>query len=322
VNRPYKQFRYGFVVDFADIRSEFDKTNAAYFEELQEEIGDEWKRYSNLFKSAEEIEAEIAEIREKLFLYDIQNAEKFSEQINAINDKTEILELKRVLENAKILGNLIKLYDHSGFADKLDFAKMKNLLDEVTNRLALLHQKDALENKDDNINLINLALENIIFKFVKVSEGELQLGVIDEFRKQAQKTREAMQENFDHEDEVYITLYQELERIFKKKKLSEMTTEDIDSNIILLRSIYDRITEQNRRDALLKAKYENDVKFTRVHKRLVEKEIPEWNKRESSINKALLCIKHNTDSQLLLNRVLLENEAFFAGNIQPEIITQ
>ena len=64
------------------------------------------------------------------------------------------------------------------------------------------------------------------------------------------------------------------------------------------------------------------MKFTRVHKRLIEKEIPEWNKRESSINKALLCIKHNTDSQLLLNRVLLENEAFFAGNIQPEIITQ
>jgi len=34
VNRPYKDFRYGFVVDFADIRNEFDKTNADYFKEL------------------------------------------------------------------------------------------------------------------------------------------------------------------------------------------------------------------------------------------------------------------------------------------------
>ena len=34
VNRPYKKFRYGFVVDFADIRKEFDATNKAYFEEL------------------------------------------------------------------------------------------------------------------------------------------------------------------------------------------------------------------------------------------------------------------------------------------------
>ncbi len=116
VNRPYREFRYGFVVDFADIRNEFDKTNAAYFQELQEEIGDEWDKYSNLFKSAEEIEAEIADIREKLFAYNIENAEIFSEQINEIDDKTIILDIKRALENAKTLGNLIRLYGHDDIA--------------------------------------------------------------------------------------------------------------------------------------------------------------------------------------------------------------
>lgn len=322
VNRPYKEFRYGFVVDFADIRHEFDKTNEAYFRELQEEIGDEWEQYSNLFKSAEEIEAEIAEIKEKLFYFDIQNAEKFSEQINAIDDRSQILELKKVLENAKILGNLIKLYDHSGFADKLDFFKLKSLLNEVTNRLALINQKEALENEEDNTNIINLAIENIVFAFRKVSESELKLGLVDDFKDQVRKTREAMQENFDHKDPVYITLYEELERIFKKRKLSEMTTEDLESNLILIRSIYDRITEQNRRDALLRAKYENDVKFARVHKRLKEQNKPEWSSREVAINQALLGIKRETDSQLILNRALLENEAFFASSIQPLIINK
>jgi type I restriction enzyme R subunit len=322
VNRPYKQFRYGFVVDFADIRAEFDKTNAAYFRELQEEIGDEWEQYNNLFKSAEEIEAEIAEIAEKLFRYDIQNAEIFSEQINAINDRAEILDLKRILENAKVLGNLITLYGHADLANKLDFVKLKQLLTEVTNRLALLNQKEAIENDADNVNLINMALEDVIFRFVKVSEKELELGVVDKFKEQVRKTREAMQGNFDHEDEVYTTLYEELERIFKKKKLEEIMTEDIDENIILLRGIYDRITEQNRRDALLKAKYENDEKFTRVHKRLVEKKIPEWDKREGAINQALLGVKGETDAKLLLNRALLDNEAFFASDIQKPIIVQ
>ena len=33
VNRTYKNFKYGYVVDFADIRAEFDATNKAYFEE-------------------------------------------------------------------------------------------------------------------------------------------------------------------------------------------------------------------------------------------------------------------------------------------------
>ena len=51
VNRPYKNFRYGFVVDFADIQKEFDATNKAYFDELQLELGDEFEHYSNLFKS-------------------------------------------------------------------------------------------------------------------------------------------------------------------------------------------------------------------------------------------------------------------------------
>ncbi|WP_238149390.1 type I restriction enzyme subunit R domain-containing protein [Arsenophonus endosymbiont of Aleurodicus floccissimus] len=41
VNLTYKDFRYGYVVDFADIRQEFDATNKAYFEELQSELGDE-----------------------------------------------------------------------------------------------------------------------------------------------------------------------------------------------------------------------------------------------------------------------------------------
>ena len=59
VNRPYKSFRYGYVVDFADIRAEFDKTNKAYFEELQSELGDEFERYRNIFKSQEEIEYDL-----------------------------------------------------------------------------------------------------------------------------------------------------------------------------------------------------------------------------------------------------------------------
>ena len=85
VNRPYKKFRYGFVVDFADIRKEFDATNKAYFDELQLELGDEMQTYSNLFKSREEIEAEISDIKEKLFHYDLRNAELFSQQIIQID---------------------------------------------------------------------------------------------------------------------------------------------------------------------------------------------------------------------------------------------
>jgi type I restriction enzyme R subunit len=322
VNRPYKAFRYGFVVDFADIRHEFDKTNAAYFQELQDEIGDEWEQYSNLFKSAEEIEAEIVDIEDKLFRFDTKNAELFSEQINQIDTKSEILDIKRALENAKTLGNLIKLYGHADLADRLDFAKLNVLLIEVNNRLALINQRDALENHEDNSNLINMAIEEIVFAFRKISEDELQLGLVDDFKEQVRKTREAMQSNFDHKDPVYISLYEELERIFKKKKLTEMTTDDIQSNIVLLRGIYNRITEQNRRDNLLRVKYENDVKYARVHKRILEgngSRNPKW--RETQINAALLGIKKTADGILLTNQAMLNNEAYFARTLQPLVFT-
>jgi type I restriction enzyme R subunit len=75
VNRTYKDFRYGYVVDFADIKSEFDKTNKAYFDELQSELGDEMEHYSNLFKTQEEIEQEISEIKDALFHFDTLNME-------------------------------------------------------------------------------------------------------------------------------------------------------------------------------------------------------------------------------------------------------
>jgi type I restriction enzyme R subunit len=317
VNRPYKDFRYGFVVDFADIRAEFEKTNAAYFEELQEEVGEEWDKYSNLFKTAEEIKAEIADIEEKLWTFNITNAEIFSEEINEIDDRKKILEIKAALENARTLGNLIRLYNYNELADKLDFVKLKTLLTEVNNRLSLINQKEALENESDNTNLINIAIENIIFSFRKVSENELQLGIVDDFKEQIRKTREAMQSNFDKDDIDYKTLYEELERILKKKKLAEMTTEDIQENVILLRSIYDRITEQNRRDSLLKAKYERDEKFTRIHKRITER-CPEW--KLVTINNALLAIKHTTDEQILYQHAVMNNESFFARSVQPQVI--
>ena len=109
VNRTYKDFRYGYIVDFADIRKEFDATNKAYFDELQAELGDEIEHYSNLFKSAEEIAQEIEAIKDIIFSFNIENAEEFSRQINLIQDRATVLALKKALADARNLYNLIRL---------------------------------------------------------------------------------------------------------------------------------------------------------------------------------------------------------------------
>ena len=94
VNRTYKSYRYGYVVDFADIEREFDKTNRAYWDELSNELGDEIGSYNQLFKTDEEIEQEIADIKNALFDFDTENAEEFCRQISQIEDKKQLLTLK------------------------------------------------------------------------------------------------------------------------------------------------------------------------------------------------------------------------------------
>jgi type I restriction enzyme R subunit len=318
VNRPYKDLRYGFVVDFADIQEEFDKTNAAYLKELSGEIGDEYDKYVNLFVRPEDIELQIAEIENRLFRYDVQNAERFSEQINMINDRAEVLDIKRILESVQVLGNLIRLYGYDDLADKLNFVKLKVLLNEVNNRLSLINLKETLENDELNSNILNIAFENIIFDFRKVSEEEMQLGIVNEFKDQMRRTREAMLRNIDPDDPVYVKLLAELNRILKKKNLKEVAeTKELQENIDLLRSIYDRVTDCNRRDELLREKYEHDEKFTRVHKRIFEN--TGW-KSEVAINRTLLDIKHRTDRMILDRNALLSNEPYFKQDVQSLVI--
>lgn len=307
VNRPYKKFRYGYVVDFADISKEFDATNKAYFDELQAELGDEMKYYSNLFKSKEEIEAEIKNIKEKLFHYDLRNAEIFSQQISQIEDKKQVLEIKKALEVAKNIYNLIRLEGHFDLLEKVDFKKLNQLYNEAARHLDLLNLKANIENNVDTTNLLNVALENVIFMFRKVSEGEMVIA--DQLKDTLRKTREALGGNFDQADPQFVNLYDELKRLFEKKNLDEIAQGDMRNNIGSLQQIHDKVNELNRKNNLLKAKYENDVKYARMHKRILEK--GNISTRESEICETLMGIKQEVDERVLINTQMLNNESYF-----------
>nr|WP_294899391.1 type I restriction endonuclease [uncultured Pedobacter sp.] len=307
VNRPYKKYKYGYVVDFADITSAFKDTNDNYFKELQGELGDEMLNYTNLFKSQEEINAEILEIKEKLFRFDAINAEIFSQQVSEIKEKKDLLELIKVLSNAKELKNIIRLKGLDEQLDKLDFFKLNQLLSVAQAQLDKLNLIDNINSDADTTNLLNSALEDVIFLFTKVSEEELILA--DQLRGQLKRTREALLYNFDQKDPEFVSLREELERIFKKKNLGEVDQEYMRDNILLLQSIYDRVTELNRKNNLLKAKYEQDEKYARLHKRLVENK--NISAKEMQLHQALMSVKYQTDESLLKNKSMLDNEAFF-----------
>jgi type I restriction enzyme R subunit len=182
----------------------------------------------------------------------------------------------------------------------------------------LINTKEALESNLDSTNLLNVALEDVIFAFTKVKEEEMVLA--DALKSILQKTREGLGGNFDPRDPEFISLKKELERLFKKKKLNEVSKEQMESNIKALNDIYNKAKELERRNQLLKAKYDNDEKYARLHKRLMEKD--PLTDSESKLFDALKGLKTEVDKQIQQNAKMLENENFIKQMIPPLIFNE
>lgn len=320
VNRPYHDFRYGYVVDFADIKSEFDKTNQAYWKELKSDWGEDVKGYENLFKSAEEIKVDINEIKDLLWDYDINNTEIFQQQISKIKDKSLLIKLAKTLKKSGELFNLIRLNGYTELLDKLDFHQLKHLQNEIENRLALINQKEALQNGQDITGLLNEALENSIFLFKKTCEDQLDL-VANTFKEALHRTREAMHSTSDKKEPEWILLKEEIERLLHDKNWEEATIEDIEKGTRILDGIYGRIAELNRKEFLLAAKYNYDTKYVRLHSEFIRQG---FSKNEQKVFGVLIGIKTETDEELLNSNMLSsgDNDPYFYRYIESLVVNK
>ena len=200
----------------------------------------------------------------------------------------------------------------------MDFRKLNRLRIEAANRLDLINAKEAFENSEEVGNLLNMALEDVVFGFKKIGESELVLA--GELKDTLKKTREALGGNFDPKDPEWISLYDELRRLFDDKNLSEVSQDEMQENINSLKSIHERVQELNRRNELLKDKYKGDPKYARVHKRLIEAGKP--SKLKTAIIEALQKIKEQTDLAVLSRNDSLNNESYFAGQVARLVFSE
>ena len=76
--------------------------------------------------------------------------------------------------------------------------------------------------------------------------------------------------NFDPKDPEYITLYEELKRLFNSKNINQVSQDEMRRNIMDLEKIYARVKELNRINETLRDKYKGDKKYVRIQKRLIE----------------------------------------------------
>lgn len=314
VNRPYQDWNYGYVVDFADISNQFDKANKAYMAELQKELGGDWSNFSNVFKSHEEIARTLEDTRNALWRYDTSNLEIFSQQLT-LADKKELINLHRLLAEMRDLRGSIIVQDFDISPEELE--RFMKLDKEVSRRLAIVRWQQEIKSGEDTTLLLNAALSEMFFGFQKVDEKELK--VAGELEDLFRKVQHGLNTSFDQKSAAWSNLYEELKRIFGEKGFRELSEEEMIQRIGEMKELEDKLKKMKHEEDLILAKYEHDAKYARLHRRLMEyvrENEPNLTPYERSLCEALGQLKTEVDDIVEKKSAIIQNYEMFQGEIR------
>ena len=338
VNRPYPGMRYGFVIDFADIKRNFKETNEAYLRELNrfndvDETGKEaaTDTFTQVIEDKEEIVNQMKKIRQTLFDYSYDNAEEFSSEISTEEDKAVLLDLKQALESAKNMANLVRTFGDEDMKEqfaKLEITKLPQLLSEVQRRIGIINQKEAFSTNDETKTLINEAMMDIEFTFSKIGQEEMRLisgGA--ELKEKWQRTIASFTQNFDQEDPEFMSLRDAFMERFKEHGFVIDTIAKFNEETQALDEIVKRLQDLQKRNNVLLKKYKGDEKFARVHKRIreVNKQREEKGQKpmfsflDEEIAAILNIIKEDVDAKVYDRNDILKKDAYFGRTVMALI---
>ena len=338
VNRPYPGMRYGFVIDFADIKRNFKETNEAYLRELNrfndvDETGKEaaTDTFTQVIEDKEEIVNQMKKIRQTLFDYSYDNAEEFSSEISTEEDKAVLLDLKQALESAKNMANLVRTFGDEDMKEqfaKLEITKLPQLLSEVQRRIGIINQKEAFSTNDETKTLINEAMMDIEFTFSKIGQEEMRLisgGA--ELKEKWQRTIASFTQNFDQEDPEFMSLRDAFMERFKEHGFVIDTIAKFNEEAQALDEIVKRLQDLQKRNNVLLKKYKGDEKFARVHKRIreVNKQREEKGQKpmfsflDEEIAAILNIIKEDVDAKVYDRNDILKKDAYFGRTVMALI---
>ncbi|WFQ92511.1 type I restriction endonuclease [Mycoplasma feriruminatoris] len=282
VNRPYNEYRHGFIVDFADIKDNFEKTNNKYIQELNAfdvddpSIGIRTNFYEDLSVKKDDIIKEIKEIENKLFYYSIDNLEEFSHEISNENDKNKLLDLKKAITKLQEFSNISILIEDDELKDILSFIepnKIRSIKNEIDNRIDFINIQDDFLNKPVHTVHVNNILANVIFSFKLVDQSLMD--IISEREDVDIKTKcDLLVKRFSEYKKYSDTFEfkdlktQVLEKI-KELRIKPATDEvELKKTIEFFKKISDSLNELERIDNKLEKKYDGDIIFVKIHKLL------------------------------------------------------
>ena len=338
VNRPYKDNRYGYVIDFANIKRNFEETNEAYLKELNrfnnpDEVDGNHTTdtFSQVIEDPDELIRQMRDVRQTLFDYTTNNVEEFSSEISSIEDKQVLLDLKKTLISAKDCANIVRTFGDNDLKDafgKLEITKLPDMLKEVQHHIDIINQKEAFAVSDETRQLVNEAMQDIRFNFSKIGEEEMKM--IAGGRELQDKWSVAIRkftENTDPDDPEYITLRDAFMQRFKEHGFVVDSIAKFNQESKELDEIIERLVKLQESNNRLLKKYNGDTKFANVHKRIREE-----NKRRFAEHKAaifsyyddnivaiLTDIKSEIDQKVYDRNDILKKDEYFEMTVMTEI---
>lgn len=338
VNRPYPGMRYGFVIDFADIKRNFKETNEAYLQELNrfndvDETGESaaTDTFTQVIEDKEEILNQMKKVRQTLFNYTYDNAEEFSSEISTEEDKAVLLDLRQALESAKNMANIVRTFGDDEMKEqfaKLEITKLPQLLSEVQRRIGIINQKEAFSIGDETKMLINEAMMDIEFTFSKIGQEELRIvGGKEAIMERWQRTITSFTQNFDQDDPEFISLREAFMERFKEHGFVIDTIAKFNEETQALDEIIGRLQDLQKRNNVLLKKYKGDEKFARVHKRIREVnkqredkgQKPMFSFLDEEIAAILNIIKEDVDAKVYDRNDILKKDAYFGRTVMALI---
>ncbi len=338
VNRPYGDNKYGYVIDFADIKQNFNDTNEAYMKELnrfndpgETGISDLPSTFGQVIEDKDSIINQMREIQQLLFNYSSDNVEEFSTELSSVEDKEELLRLKRALITARDSYNMVRTFgddELKQIIDKLKVEKVSDMIREVQRAIENMNQKELFENAENLNMLVNEAMQGITFNFSKMSEEEMKIiGGGEELHEKLSNTIREFTENIDHEDPEYITLLEAFRIRFKEHGFNVQSIDEFNTYSKALDDFLKKLEELKRNNKNLMKRYNGDAKFARIHKRISEE-----NKRralqgekllvsayDQEIVDILISIKNDVDQKVYDRNDILKKDDYFEQTVMVEI---
>lgn len=282
VNRPYRSpsgrtYRFGYIVDFADIEEEYDRTIAMYLKEIEDDFDPEdGATFGGLVIGPDDINERYQKyVRELSALVDTSNLEAFSKQLT-FRDKDALLTIRRLLNGIKSCHTEFKLSRSEEYAAQIDMGHIKKLLKAVQARIDFVNLKSK---PTDLLSIIsNKEVVEIIYEFFKVSVEIMDLGKLDDamrdfvdneeyqrFQELVKDVQEEVKKTRNRNQIEIVKLDELLSKLFERLDISAL--DELNDE---LRGILERIRRVNEENERIAERFGGSYAFVKTYTDAVE----------------------------------------------------